>query len=95
MSLRLYYDAADGVQYRVHDTVLQQGKHTPVPLGDLDAQYRLFVPRERNLSRRAYRFEAIDSHPVTDSLVDAQFRHAELVSAKRRPSKLTPGRRPE
>jgi hypothetical protein len=96
MPLRLYFDADDGVAYRIHDVQFSKGKQRPVPLGDPSAHFRLFVPQDRTRPRRSHRFAPNASHTITDADLEQQFRQAQyLATQKFDTNRLTPGSRPE
>lgn len=94
MRSRLYFDADDGVTYRVYDVQFTRRKMTPVPLGDASARYRVFVPKEG--MRRAYPFQSRDHRGITEAELARQLRSAEYLAAERfDPSSISPGRRPD
>ena len=49
------------------DTVLKNGAHQVVPVGDRSAQYRVFTPMvgARESGRRLYRFSDDDDHDIS------------------------------
>lgn len=94
MAARLYFDADDGVTYRVHDVTFVDGKTKLADLGDAAASARMFVPESG--ARRIYKFRSLDSHFITGDELARQLRQARyLPGRKGDPTIFTAGKRPE
>lgn len=74
MPARLYFDAADGISYRVHDVRFADGKTKRLPLGDQSANYRVFLAQDG--VQRLHKFNRGDDHGIREDLLERQLRSA-------------------
>ena len=85
---KLYFIAADGVRYRVHDTTFANYRDTVVPIGAPHAHYRNFVTAER--TRRVYQFRKGELHDVTVPHLERQLRESDYAPPPRKPGDPDP-----